>query len=161
MYLKCWVFSREVSSTIFKVFGMTRPGIEPRSSGPLANTLPTRPMNWDRLFGQVGRVFANDPGVMGSVSGRVIPKTLKMVLDTFLLNTQRYKVRLRIKWSNPGKGVAPYPTPRCSSYWKRSPRVALNNGRQIYFTPRCRGGRYFFPWIAPLYPRYVPYIAEC
>ena len=19
-------------------------------------------------------------------------------------------------------------------------------------TPRCRGGRYFFPWIAPLYP---------
>ena len=28
-----------VSSTIFKVFGMTRPGIEPRSPGPLANTL--------------------------------------------------------------------------------------------------------------------------
>ena len=26
-----------VSSTIFKVFGMTRPGIEPRSPGPLAN----------------------------------------------------------------------------------------------------------------------------
>ena len=28
-----------VSSSIFKVFGMTRPGIEPRSPGPLANTL--------------------------------------------------------------------------------------------------------------------------
>ena len=28
-------------------------------------------------------------------------------------------------------------------------------------TPRCRGGRYSFPWIAPLYPWYVPYIAEC
>ena len=27
--------------------------------------------------------------------------------------------------------------------------------------PRCRGGRYSFPWIAPLYPWYVPYIAEC
>ena len=27
--------------------------------------------------------------------------------------------------------------------------------------PRYRGGRYSFPWIAPLYPRYVPYIAEC
>ena len=26
-----WVLSKEVSSTIFKVFGMTRPGIEPRS----------------------------------------------------------------------------------------------------------------------------------
>ena len=30
------------SSTIFKVFGMTRPGIKPRSPGPLANSLPTR-----------------------------------------------------------------------------------------------------------------------
>ena len=29
----------------FKVFGMTRPGIEPRSPGPLANTLSTRPMS--------------------------------------------------------------------------------------------------------------------
>ena len=27
--------------------------------------------------------------------------------------------------------------------------------------PRCRGARYSFPWIAPLYPWYVPYIAEC
>ena len=36
------VLSEEVSSTIFKVFGMTRPGIEPRSPGPLANTLPTK-----------------------------------------------------------------------------------------------------------------------
>ena len=26
--------------------------------------------------------------------------------------------------------------------------------------PRCRGGRYSFPWIAPLYPWYVAYIAE-
>ena len=42
--LYCWVLSKEVSSTIFKVFGMTRPGIEHRSLGPLANTLPTRPM---------------------------------------------------------------------------------------------------------------------
>ena len=25
----------------------------------------------------------------------------------------------------------------------------------------CRVGRYSFPWIAQLYPRYVPYIAEC
>ena len=26
---------------------------------------------------------------------------------------------------------------------------------------RCRGGCYSFPWTAPLYPQYVPYIAEC
>ena len=28
-------------------------------------------------------------------------------------------------------------------------------------TPRRRGKRYSFSWIAPLYPWYVPYIAEC
>ena len=31
----------------------------------------------------------------------------------------------------------------------------------IATTPRCREGRYPFPWIAPLYPWYVPSIAEC
>ena len=36
-----WVLCKEVSSTIFKAFGMTQPGIEPRSPGPLASTLPT------------------------------------------------------------------------------------------------------------------------
>ena len=35
--------------------------------------------------------FANDPGDLGSIPGRVIPKTLKMVLDTSLLNTWQYK----------------------------------------------------------------------
>ena len=32
--------------------------------------------------------FANGPGDLGSIPGRVIPKTLKMVLDASLLNTQ-------------------------------------------------------------------------
>ena len=39
------MLSKEVSSTIFKVFGMTRPGIEPRSPGPMVNTLPTWTMS--------------------------------------------------------------------------------------------------------------------
>ena len=30
----------------------------------------------------------------------------------------------------------------------------------IATTPSCRGGHYSFPWIAPLYPWYVPYNAE-
>ena len=42
-------------------------------------------------------VFANGPGDLGSIPGRVIPKTLKMVLDTSLLNTQQYKVRIEGK----------------------------------------------------------------
>ena len=75
------------------------------------------------------RVFANGPGDLGSVPGRVIPKTQKMVLDTSLLNTQHYKVR--IKWSDPGEGVAPSLTPRCSRYWKGSLWVVLDNGRQL------------------------------
>ena len=39
----------------------------------------------------------------------------------------------RVKWSNPGKGVAPSPTPRCSSYWKGSLLVVLDYSRQLYF----------------------------
>ena len=45
----------------------------------------------------VGRVFANGPGDLGSIPGRVIPKTFKMVLDTSLLNTQQYKTRIEGK----------------------------------------------------------------
>ena len=43
------------------------------------------------------RVFTNGLGDLGSIPGRVIPKTLKMVLDTSLLNTQQYKVRIKGK----------------------------------------------------------------
>ena len=43
------------------------------------------------------RVFANGPGDLGSILGRVIPKTQKMVLDASLLNTQHYKVRIKGK----------------------------------------------------------------
>ena len=82
------------------------------------------------ILGPAVRVFANGPGDLGSIPGRVIPKTLKMVLDTTLLNTQHYKVRFKGKvLSNPGNGVAPSPTPWCSSYRKGSLRVTLDYGR--------------------------------
>ena len=48
-------------------------------------------------FGVAVRLFANGPGDLGSISGRVIPKTQKMVLDASLLNTQHYKVRIKGK----------------------------------------------------------------
>ena len=41
--------------------------------------------------------MANGPGDLGSIPGRVMPKTFKMVLDTSLLNTQQYKVRIKDK----------------------------------------------------------------
>ena len=43
------------------------------------------------------RVFANSLGDWGSIPGRVIPKTKKMVLDAALLNTQHYKVWIKNK----------------------------------------------------------------
>ena len=43
-------------------------------------------------------------------------KDSKVVLDVSLLKTQHFKVRIKGKWSNPGKGVAPSPIPRYSSY---------------------------------------------
>ena len=45
----------------------------------------------------MSRVFANGPGDPGSIPGRVIPKTLKMALDTSILNTQQYKVCIKGK----------------------------------------------------------------
>ena len=37
----------------------------------------------------------------------------------------------RVKLINPEKGLAPFPTPRCSSYWKGSLWVALNYDRSF------------------------------
>ena len=74
-------------------------------------------VNW--LIVQVGRVFAN-----------VIPKTLKMVLDTSLLNTQQYKVCIRGKVEQSRERSTPFPTPRCSSYWKGRLLLALDYGCQ-------------------------------
>ena len=42
-------------------------------------------------------MLANGRGDQGSIPGRVIPKTQKMVPDATLLNTQHYKVRIKGK----------------------------------------------------------------
>ena len=47
----------------------------------------TRFADFNRLIGLVGRVFANGVEDLGSIPGRFIPKTLKIVLDTSKLNT--------------------------------------------------------------------------
>ena len=79
----------------------------------------------------MGRVFANGSADLGSIPGRVIPKTLKMVLDTSLLNTQRYKVRIEGKVEQSKERSSPLPSPRWSSYWKGSLLVALDYDRQL------------------------------
>ena len=45
----------------------------------------------------MNRMFANGLGDQGSISGRVIPKAQKMVLDAALLSTHHYKVRIKGK----------------------------------------------------------------
>ena len=62
-------------------------------------------------IGQVIRVFANGPGDWGSISGRVISKTQKMVRDTTLFNTRHYEVRFKNKMEKSRNGVPPSPTP--------------------------------------------------
>ena len=39
----------------------------------------------------------------------------------------------RVKWSNPGKEVAPSTLPQYCSYWKGNLQATLDLGRQIYF----------------------------
>ena len=65
---------------------------------------------FNRLIGQVCSLFANGPGDLGSILGRVIPKTFKMALDTSLFNTQHYKVRIKGKeeQSRERSGAFPY-----------------------------------------------------
>ena len=60
----------------------------------------------NRLISLVGRVFANGPGDLGLIPGRVIPKTLKMVLDTAL----PYKVRIKgkVEQSRERSSALPY-----------------------------------------------------
>ena len=62
------------------------------------------------LIGPAVRVFANGPGDLGSIPGRVIPKTLKMELDTTLLNTRHYKVwfKGKVEQSREWSSALPY-----------------------------------------------------
>ena len=55
-------------------------------------------------------------------------------------NSQRSKVKVKLATIVEGYPKAPF---------------------SIATTPRCRGGRYSFPRISPLYPWSVPYNAEC
>ena len=98
-------------------------------------------IDWIVLYiGMMVRVFANGPGDVGSIPGWVIPKTLKMVLDASLFNTQHYKLGIKGKVGQCWERSGAHPIPWCSSYWKGSLRVTLDYGRQLNF----------IDWIIPL-----------
>ena len=52
-------------------------------------------INLQAIIGIMGRVFANGLGNQDSIPGWVIPKTQKMVLNSSLLNTWHYKLRIK------------------------------------------------------------------
>ena len=82
----------------------------------------------------VDKVLGNGSGDWSSIPGRVIPKTQKWYLIPPCLTFSIIKYGSRVKWNNRGKGVVPYPTPRCSSYRKGSLRVTLDFICQLYFS---------------------------
>ena len=76
--------------------------------------------------------MARDIWVQSQVESYQRLKKWCLMLSFLTLNIVRYVSR--VKWSNPGKGVTPCPTPWCRSYRKGSFRVTLDYGRQLYFT---------------------------
>ena len=76
-------------------------------------------------------------GDLGSISGRIIPKTLKVVLDTSLLNTQQYKVRIKVKveQSRERNSALPYLSVVAiekEAFW--SPSTTVTNFTYIYLS---------------------------
>ena len=68
---------------------------------------------WNLVFllrGWLANQGLRTPGDRGSIPGQFIPKTLKMVLDTSLLNTQQYKVRIKgkVEQSRERSSALPY-----------------------------------------------------
>ena len=54
-------------------------------------------------------MFTNGPGDLGSIPGHVIPKTLKMVPDISLVNTQQYKVGIKSKAEQSSERSSAFP----------------------------------------------------
>ena len=77
------------------------------------------------------RQWPERPGFNPRLSHTKNSKKWRFMPPCLTFSIIRY--RSRVKWSNLGKGVAPFPTPWCSSYRKRSLRVSLDYGRQQLF----------------------------
>ena len=63
-----------------------------------------------RLSGLMRAVFANYPGDLDSIPGRVILKIFKIALDISLLKTQQYKVHIKgeVEQSRERSSALPY-----------------------------------------------------
>ena len=79
----------------------------------------------NRAIGLMSRVFANGSGtgVQSLVESYQRLKKWYLMPHCLALSIM---LGSRVKWSSPGKGVAPFPTPRCSSCRKESLQVILD-----------------------------------
>ena len=90
-------------------------------------------------------MFANGPGHQGSIFGWVIQKTQKLVIDTFLLNTQPYKVQIKDKVGKSGERSSALSYTSVLYVMKREP-----SGRQLYLLTYIHiflGGLYIYIYI--------------
>ena len=130
--LHCWVLSKEVSRPILSLWYDVTWDWTPVSrticehSTHQANE-PVHHWPWVECSPMIRETL-----VQSQVASYQRLKKWDLIPPCLTLNNIRYASR--VKWSNPEKGVAPSPTPRCSSYWKGSLLVALDYGRQLYFT---------------------------
>ena len=65
-------------------------------------------------------------------------RILKWYLIPSCLTLSNTRCVSRVKWSNPRKGVAPSPAPRCRRYWKGSLLVALDYSCQLYLLTKVQ-----------------------
>ena len=85
----------------------------------------------------MSREFANGPGDRGSIPGRVIPKTQKMVLDAALLSTQHYKVRIKgkveqsLEWSSALSYTSAIEKGTFGSPWTKVANFTYLSGRNL------------------------------
>ena len=91
--------------------------------------------------------MARDTWVQSQVESYQRLKKWYLMPPCLTLSIIRY--RSRVKWRKPGKGVAPSPTPRCSSYRKGRFRVTLDFSCQLYFTTLMN-------FISPVYLEFNP-----
>ena len=112
------------------------------------NCLKLTDITFNQLIGVVGKVSTNDVWDLGSIPGRVIPKTLKWYLIPPFLTLSNIRYVSRVKQSNPGKGVAPSPTPRRWSCWKVNLLITLDYGRQLLHLTACLNWALSLNWIA-------------
>ena len=74
--------------------------------------------------------MVREAGVQSQVESHQRLKKWYLIPPCLTLSIIRY--RSRVKWCNPGRRVAPSPTPQRRSYWKGSLQVPLNNGHLLY-----------------------------